>query len=386
MKSTSPLPLLVLLAAAAACDEPPAAPSKPGAAPSPSPSPSAGVGAKARKVQVETEVVRAQTFEDKVEVTGALEAVDDATLSAQSAGTVQRLVDLGAEVRRGQVLASLDAELLAASVRQAEAQLAVARSAAALTEDNYERQKPLRDEGVISALEFENIDAQRNQARAQVSQAEAALAQAKKQLSNSRVTAPFEGIVEERFVELGEQVNPGQPIVRVTNTRAMTVKAGIPERYAAEIEKGASIDVAFNAYGLEPREARLTFVGRTINAQNRTFTVEAELDNPDGKLKPEMVARLLVTRAELKDALTLPLAAVVRDEGGEAVFVVDRAEGGPRAARQRVKTGASSKARVVILEGLSPGDEVVVAGQSNLTRGDLLDIKDDKAAARAEKR
>lgn len=327
-----------------------------------------------RVAQVEAVVVQPEVFEDRVELTGALEAVNDATLSAQSSGTVKKLATLGAVVNKGGLLARLDAELIAAGVRQAEAQLAVARSSAALAEDNFKRQKPLKDEGVISALEFESILAQRNQSVAMVTQAEAAVAQAKKQLANTRVVAPFTGMVEQRLVEEGEQVSPGQPVIRITETRTLKVKAGMPERYTADIKKGAAIRIAFGAYGLPPREGVLTFVGRTINAQNRTFQVEAEIDNKDGTLKPEMVARLLVTRARLAAALTVPLSAVVRDESGQSLFLVDRSGAAPVAQRRPVVAGVSSGNRVVITEGLKAGDEVIIAGQEDLTRGDRVEV------------
>lgn len=371
MNRFTSLPLLVALLLCTGCPEKDGEPAK-------AQTPDAGAE---RVAQVEAVVVQPREFEDRVELTGALEAVNDATLSAQSAGTVQKLVPLGTTVTRGGQLARLDAELIAAGVQQAEAQLSVARSSAALAEDNFKRQKPLMDEGVISALEFERILAQRNQAVAMVAQAQAAVTQAHKQLANTRVLAPFTGIVEQHFVEEGEQLNPGQPIVRITETQTMKVKAGMPERYAADIKTGAAIRIAFGAYGLEPRQGRLTFVGRTINPLNRTFQVEAEVDNSDSVLKPGMVARLLVTRTKLQDVLTVPLAAVVRDEVGQAVFLVDRSGAHPVASRRPVVTSVSSGNQVVVSEGLEPGDEVIIAGQGDLTRGDRVEVSSDKRAS-----
>ena len=377
MNRPNPLLLLACLSFAAACQ----APAEGGV----TEAKGAPDAAAARVAQVETLRLTPRTFEDRIEVTGALEAVRDATLSAQSAGTVQTLVELGTMVQRGQVLASLDAELLAAAVKQAEAQVEVARTAAALAEDNFKRQKPLADDGIISALEFQNISARRAQAQAELSQAQAGLTQASKQLTNTRVVAPFEGRVEQHMVERGEQVAPGQPIIRVTDTHTMRVKAGVPERYAADIELSAAVTIGFNAYGIPPREGRLTFVGRTIDAKNRTFLVEAQIDNPDGVLKPEMVSRILVTRSKLQDALTVPLAAVVRDEGGEAVFVVNRRDGSPKADRRVVTTGVTSGTEVVISAGLVAGDEVVVSGQTNLTQGDAVEVSRPRADAQASK-
>ena len=134
-----------------------------------------------------------------------VKAVDDATLSAQSAGTVIALADLGDYVGRGAAVAQLDPQIPEAAVGQAEAAVEAARAQFDLAEDNYNRQTPLYRDSIISAIEYQNVRAQFSQARAQLNQAEAALSSAKKQLQNTYVRTPFAGVVEQQFVERGEQ-------------------------------------------------------------------------------------------------------------------------------------------------------------------------------------
>ena len=327
-----------------------------------------------RTVRVETIVVEPTEFVDVVEITGAVETPEDATLSAQTAGTVRALAPLGESVVKGQTVARLDASLARAAVEQARALVEMAEAQYAFAEDTYRRQEPLYRDSIISALEFENIRTQKNQALAQLNQARAALAQAEEQLGYTRITAPFSGTVEAHLVEVGEQVMPGTPVARVVDARTVKVAAGVPERYALDIRKGAPVEVGFNAYGIPRRQAAVTFVGNVINPSNRTFPIEIVLDNGEGVLKPEMIAKVFVTRARLEDQLVVPQTAVLLDENGTTLFVVERTPEGPIARRRTVELGPSYGKRTVITEGLNPGDEVIVVGQSKVTDGDIVEI------------
>lgn len=330
-------------------------------------------GTSRRSVQVETLVLQPTTFEDVIELTGTVEALNDATLSAQSAGSVTSLLALGRTVRAGQTVAQLDPGIMQAAVQQAEAMVSVAQAQFDLTEDVLNRQRPLFRDSVISALEFENVRAQYNQAEAQLKQVKAALTQAEKQLNNTRVTTPFTGTVEAHFVEVGEQVMPGTPVVRVINTSRVKVTVGVPERYAGDITSGTSLQIDFKAYRGEVYSGKVTFVGNAISPQNRTFPIEIELDNRESTLKPEMIANLYVVREQYKDVLVIPRAAVIRDEEGHSVFVVSR-NGSDTYAESHMVTLGPAYGEHVIVSGVEAGTEVVVLGQNTLAEGDLVQI------------
>jgi membrane fusion protein (multidrug efflux system) len=325
-------------------------------------------------VRVETQVLAARDFEERIELSGSLEAKQDATLSAQSAGTVTSLLELGDHVAAGALIAQLDAAVLKANLDQAKAMVQASEAALALAKDNHHRQQPLLEKKVISPLEFENIRAQLLRSEADLAQAKANEARARKQLVDTRIVAPFAGRVEHHFIKTGEQVSPGAPVVRITNARVLTVKAGVPERYAADLAPGAEARVSFGAYGLEPRTGRVGFVGGAIDPKNRTFTVEIELENEDGRLKPEMLVKLLLVRAKHENALVLPLSAVLYDDTGATVFAIEKADGMARAVRKPVRLAVDSDKEVVIAGGLQAGDEVVVLGQSQLNPGDAVEV------------
>lgn len=312
------------------------------------------------KTRVETLVLEPTSFTDVIELTGSVEALDDATLSSQTDGTVTTLKDRGTRVQEGEIVATIDAEEAEAAVEQAKARYALAQ-------DRFERQRPLYRDSVISALEFEQVRSERNQARA-------ALTQAQKRLANTRIRAPFTGTVEERFIEVGEQASPGTRVARLVNTRQVKVTAGVPERFANDIREGTPVQLDFRRYGAGVRTAEATFVGNAIDPESRTFPIEVTVQNEDDRLKPSMGVNLRVTRAVLDSALVIPRSAVLRDETGTHVYVADRSDSIVVARDRELVLGPATGGRVVADSGLAANDEVIIVGQNNVSPGAPLEI------------
>ncbi len=312
------------------------------------------------KTRVETLVLAPTSFTDVIELTGSVEALDDATLSAQTNGTVTMLRDRGTRVQEGELVAAIDADEAQAAVVQARAQYDLAQ-------DRFERQQPLYRDSVISALEFEQVRSERNQARA-------ALTQAEKRLTNTRIEAPFDGTVEERFIEKGEQAAPGTQVARLVNTRRVKVTAGVPERYANDIREGTPVQLDFRRYNAGVRTAEASFVGSAIDPDSRTFPIEVTVSNENDRLKPSMGVTLRVTRAVLDSAVVIPRSAVIRDETGPHVYVADRTDSIAVARNRDLVLGPATGGRVVADSGLAAGDEVVIVGQNNASPGAPLEI------------
>lgn len=313
-----------------------------------------------REVVVQTKMVESRPFEELVRVTGTIEAIDDATISAEVPGRVIEILDRGAKVEKGDILVKLDDRVVRSS-------LEMARANYELAEDALRRQEPLLRDSIISELAFNQIRTQRDQARLQ-------LEQAQKMKSDSQIEAPFAGTVERRMVNVGELVNPGFPVLRLVNTQRVRINAGVPERYINDIRNGTPVRVDLSAYGGGHIETRVRFSGSVIAPETRTFPVELVIDNRRGLLKPEMVVSLGLIRKVWPDALVVPRTALVRDEDGFQLYVV-RNEGENRFAEvRRVKTGSSSGALIIIEDGLDPGDEVIVTGQTNVSDGDRVRI------------
>jgi membrane fusion protein (multidrug efflux system) len=340
-------------------------------------------GKSVRVIRVESMMLKAQGFDDIIEVTGSVEADNDATLSARSAGTLVQLKPLGTRVAAGYAVAQIDPSIAKAALDQTTAQRDVAAAQLELMEDLFRRQEPLYRDSIISPIEFQQVRAQLSQAKAQHAQAEALVKQAQEQVSLTIIAAPFSGVVEAHFVERGEQVAPGVPVVRVVSTQRVRVAAGIPERFAGEIETGSTVRLRFNSYNVPERTARVTFVGSAIDAASRTLPIEVEVDNTDGALKPEMIADVFVTRSSVAAAIVIPQSAVLRDEEGSSVYVVDRSGPRPTAQRRIVTLGDSYGGNVVVSTGLESGDELITVGANNVAPGDFVETIGDGSLTEA---
>ena len=329
--------------------------------------------AEERAIRVETLVLEPTVFRDVIQLTGSVDAFDDARLSAQSSGTVIAVAPLGTSLRNQATVAQINPLLPESAVLQASAIVEAAEAQFGLARENLTRNEPLFADSVISTIEWEGVQAQYNQSRANLAQAEAALDQARTMLAQTRVVAPFDGTVEEHFVEPGEQVTPGMAVARLINTRRIKVISGVPERYAADILPGTPVQISFEAYRGKRIDGLVSFVGRAVDPQSRTFPIEIVINNPDGTIKPEMVARVEVTREIIEDALVVPRAAVIRTENGHIVYLIETREGIPTAVQRDLVPGPDFGAYVVATN-LQPGDEVIVLGQSRVIDGDRVEI------------
>ncbi|HUG42504.1 MAG TPA: efflux RND transporter periplasmic adaptor subunit [Longimicrobiales bacterium] len=321
--------------------------------------------ARLRTINVEVVEVTPEAFTDYVRVVGTVEAERDVTVSAEETGVVEAvLARKGERVRPGQPLLRLDAGVLRAQLAQAAAQ-------AALADETWARQKRLWEEEKVGT-EMSYLQARYN--------AETARAQARvlaERLQRTTVRAPIGGILDDRMVDVGNMVVPGTPVARVLDLDTIKVVGGVPERYAADIARGARVGVIVDALGGREFVGQVDFVGSAVAGDNRTFAIEVEVANPGMGIKPGMSANVQIFRIGLEDALVVPRHAVIRREEGYVVYVAKRTADGWRAEARGVLPGLTRGERVVITAGLEPGDRVVVVGQQRLAHGDALIVTNE---------
>lgn len=315
-----------------------------------------------RVINVVVREVTAGAFTEEIGLTGTVEAARDVTISAEESGVVRELlVEKGAAVREGQAIARIDDGVLRPQVEQARAQ-------AVLAQESWERRKRLFEEDQVGS-ELAYIEA-----RLLAEQAAAQLAMLEERLARTVVRAPFPGVVEERFVEVGAMVSPGSPVARVLAVNPVKVAAGVPERYATDVQRGNSVRVTFDVLEGRVFDGRIAYVGAAVNPRNRTFLVEVSIPNPGGAIKPEMVANVSLVRRVVEDAIVVPQEAVLRVSDGHAVFVVRREGDGEVAEARTVTLGPTQRNLVTIASGLEAGDRVVVVGQNQLANGDRVRV------------
>jgi membrane fusion protein (multidrug efflux system) len=314
-----------------------------------------------RVINVETTTVERQEFVEVIRLTGIVMADKDVTISAEESGVIQEiLVEKGSAVRAGQALVRIDDAILKGQVEEAAAQ-------AALDGEMWERRKRLYEEDQVGS-ELAYLEAMYS-----AEQSAARLSVLQVRLAKTVVRTPLTGLLEMRMVEIGTMVNVGTPVARVVSLNPIKVVAGVPERYAADVEAGAVATVFFDVLDVSA-EGVLSYVGATVNPGNRTFLIELEMANPDGAVKPQMVANVAVVRQSISDAIVVSQEALVRVETGFVAYVVEGTGPDAQVVARVVVTGASQQNGVVIEEGLEPGDQLVVVGQQQVAEGDRVNV------------
>lgn len=323
-----------------------------------------------RIVNVEVTTLEPTSFTEYLRVTGEAAALHDVTLSAEEMGQVARfLVDKGDRVRAGQVIAELDASVL-------RAQVAEARAAADLAREQFERQRGLwEDQRIGSEIAF-------LQARSASEGAAARLAMLEARLENTRITAPVDGVFDEKFIEAGEMAAPGARIARVVSTGRIKIQAGVPERAALAIRAGTRATVTFDVLPGQRFDGRVTFVGASVDRVNRTVPVEVLLDNTTGIVKPHMVANVELVQLQRENVIVVPQQAVLRTEDGYQALVVVEQDGHPVAAARSVRLGPTWANRVVVEDGLAAGERLIRLGQQLVDPGTRVRIVSAATAGR----
>lgn len=307
---------------------------------------------------VATTEIQPATFKHFIEVQAKVDGDEDVMLSAQSAGSIISIaVEAGDKVSKGQVLATIDDNILRQSISEVQTQLELAVTI-------YNRQKNLWDQKIGSEIQF-------LQAKTGKEATERRMATLNQQLEMTRIKSPITGIVDVVNIKTGQTVAPGYPSIRVINLNTLKVKAEIAESYINRVKKGDEAIVFFPDENKEVN-AKVDYSGNRIDPLNRTFNVEVKLHDNSGSFRPNMIAILKIVDYKNTGAFIVPLAAVQKSGEGEYVFVKVDETGKQIAKRKNIVVGTVYNGLAEIISGLGAGDHVVTTGYANLIEGDEI--------------
>ena len=353
---------------------------------------------------IAVEIVKEETVKRTVELVGTLAAVDQVTISSEADGKVSRiLADLGDRVKAGQPLIQVDhekqqynfdqqraslekalAQLGAPDpqhlpeaektpdVQKASADLAQARQAHDRASQLFKRtlvpQQTLDDAATTLQSKQASYDLSLQNAknlRASIQASEASMKLADRQLRDTEIRAPFDGIVEKRLVNLGELVKTQMPVMAIVRVDPLKVIAEIPEKMAPWIKQGQTVQLHVDAYPDRTFTGKVSRISPAVNTATRAFPFEALVPNQDATLKPGTFARVHIESGKLDTVLTLPYSAMQYRYGVNRVFVID----GDKLAVRELKVGDRLGDRIEILSGVKAGDRVVANDIDKLTDG-----------------
>ena len=301
-----------------------------------------------------------------------LEAEDHVEVHAQAARLVTAIhVEEGDLVRKGDVLARLQDDEQRSELAKVEAELVKASR-------EYDRQKRLYGENLISEQEF-------NDATYNIEQLRLRRADAQRELSYTEVRAPISGTVTQRLIRLGDQIEVGQRLFDVVDFRSIVARVYVPEKYLRELARGIEARIQAPSLGDRAYRGQVERVSPVVDPKTGTVKVTVAVGAQDG-LRPGLYVDVNLVTATHDDVLLVPKRALVYDDDQMYVFRIDAEN---RAERVRIEPRLTDKNHVEPEGGLADGDRIVVAGQAGLKPGTLLepqgeDTPEDNAGPSAD--
>lgn len=312
---------------------------------------------------VTTKVVEKADFKKFVEIQATVQADDAVGASSEVGGRILNMnLKEGDYVKKGALVASVDMESINKQVAELQKSLELAT-------DIYERQSRLWAQKIGSEVQY--LQAKNNKERIEKS-----IESVQFNMTKANVYAPISGFIDMVVANSGEMASPGMPIVQIMNTSTVKVVADVPETYLTAVKRGARVNIKFPALDME-KNARVSQLGRSINPSNRTFKVEVNMNNSGGKLKPNLLAMMMINDYAEKDVVIIPIELVQQEvTGKDFVYIKKDAPEGAAAQKVYVETGESYEGNIVITKGLNGGEEIIMDGSRGLTENELLEIQE----------
>lgn len=308
-------------------------------------------------IPVEVAEVRQDEISAFLTGTATLEAEEEAEVVAKTSGIVEEiLVEEGMFVKKGQILAKLEEDMLAIEVDKARADLNK-------LENDFQRDKELFQKNLISKEEFQNT-------RFQFDAQKAAFEKARLNLEYASIRAPITGVVATRYIKTGNMVNLNQPVFKIVDFKHLIANLFVPEVEIHKIQPGQRANLSFDASNGTVFEGYVERISPIVDPSSGTVKVTVAVKNENSYVKPGMFARVRIIYDTHQNSLLIPKQAVLSEDGSEVVFTIQDSV----AIKKQVKTGYESEAMVEIMEGLSLGEKIVVVGQSGLKDSSKVEI------------
>lgn len=320
-------------------------------------------------VKVQTAAVVEQPMPEYLTLTGSLRASQESEVAADATGKVTAtFVERGQRVKQGDTLAILDARSASITASQAAAQTGLARAQLEQAQKECDRVKSLFQSGAISQAEFDRTTSQCQTTQFSAAAAQAQQQNAQKIVGDSVIRAPFSGIVGERYVNVGQYLQPQTRVVSLYNPDPLRLELTVPEANVGNIKPDQPVKFTVASFGDDQTfTGAVKFISPNVRPTTRDLVIEAVVPNPDGKLRPGMFVVATLSFGE-KKAIVVPTSSIKKDEAGARVFVVI-----DKHVQERLVQVLGDKDGVsAIAAGVKPGETVVVAPGPDVRDGALV--------------
>ncbi|MCF8303500.1 MAG: efflux RND transporter periplasmic adaptor subunit [Bacteroidales bacterium] len=313
-----------------------------------------------KKTYVSVESLNPVTFKHFTKVQGQVETDNNIMIPVESPGVVTKVyVEKGDKVSEGEVLAQVDASIIKRQIDEIETGLELARTV-------YERQKRLWDKNIGSEIQY--LQAKNNK-----ESLEKKLETVKEQYGKTKIKSPISGTIDELMIKQGEMAGAGMPAMRVVQLSKMKIKTQVSEDYLKQIQKGNKVYVS-PLKGDKTYESKVVAVSNVINPDTRTFEIEIATPDLEDGLMPNMIVDLEILDYTAEDALVVPVNVLQKTSKRQFLFIAEKNSDTYVARKIWITPGRTYKTDVEILEGLRPGEKVIIAGYQDLADGEEVTI------------
>lgn len=314
-------------------------------------------GGKNKSMTVSGIVVKPQTFDDNLSLSGSIEANEQVEIRSEVSGIVESInFQEGSNVAKGQLLFKVnDIEL--------RAQLGQAKTKEGLASENERRAKLLLQKEAISQEEYDVARADYKSAQAQSQLINA-------QIGKTSVRAPFSGKIGLRSISPGTYITPTVLVANLVNTGKLKITFSIPEKYATQVKSNSNLSFTV-AGSTDIYSAKVYAIEPGVEVATRTLQVRAIAENKDGKLLPGTFANVELPLDIIKDAIVVPTEAIIPVQNGKKVFVSDKG----KAKEVMVETATRTDASILVLSGLKAGDTLITSGVMTLKNEAPVKVK-----------
>jgi RND family efflux transporter MFP subunit len=325
-----------------------------------------------KPVPVRITEIASQELPIVVESVGRLAANREVTIATELGGKIVSYhADVGDEVKAGQILARLDPTDYLLALQEAKTSLDMAAARLEAATKSMERVRDLLPQKVIAAEAFDKAEEHYNTCKASVEQSQILINISKERVNKTRHKAPFDGTIAARMIETGQTVAVGSPIFLLVDLNPMRVKVSLSEDDYIRLDKDDPVSVRLEASPEMVFKGRVDRIDIKADERTNTFGVQIIVDNPNLFLKAGMTARVHLTVDVIPDAVMIPQSTVLYREDRQELFVVAHDQ---TAEVRQVTLGRTERGLVQAVQGLAPGDRLVVTGGQYLKQGDRVRI------------
>lgn len=307
-------------------------------------------------IPVTAKTIQNELFNHYIITYGEVKAKNYAKISPEMNGRIQNIhVSEGAKVKKGELLVSLSTDAV-------DKQIKGVKSGLELATKTFNKLDTLWKENIGSEIDYLSAKTNKESLESQL-----AGLQAQKRMT--QIVAPFDGVVNQIYPKEGEIAGPGFPVIEFVNLQKLTIKSDVSEAFIGEIYEGEIVELGFSSLPEYKIKTPIVRVSKVINSASRTFQIEMEINNPNEKIKPNLVSTIKINDFTSDKAFVVPSLSIRKDITGNYVYVVSSMDNKNIVAKKYITTGLSYNENTLVTKGLSLNDKVVVKGYHLVSSG-----------------